>query len=124
MPTLDSRPNQVDLRVYGGDDFSLRIDVTGADYSTATWTGQIRTDHGADVDAEFVIVPDSTGATASLTDTSTAALAALGVIPFSSTKQSSVRTYQGVWDIQVVSGGAVRTLVQGLIDVYIDVTRA
>ena len=124
MPTLDSRPNQVDLRVYGGDDFVLRLDVTGADYSAADWSGQIRLDHDADVDAEFVIVPDATGATAALSELATAQLAALGVAAYSTTKQASVRKYQGVWDIQVNNGGSVKTLVQGLIEVYADVTRA
>jgi hypothetical protein len=124
---IDTRPQIVDLKCYGGDDLSLRVDVTGADYSTATWTAQVRTDHDSDVNATFTCTPDATGATLVLQDADTQALLNLGTpqqpvygAPFT----SSVLKYQGVWDVQVNSGGAIKTLVQGVIEVYADVTRA
>jgi hypothetical protein len=126
MSTIDTRPQSVNLKIYGGDDLTFRVNVTGADYSAATWTGQVRLDHDSSADANFTIDPDLTGADVLLDGVSTAALLDLGVTEtpeFGAPKSSLVRKYFGVWDIQVDDGG-VKTLVQGLIEVYADVTRA
>ena len=127
MPVIDTRPESVDLKIYGGDTLPLRINVTGADYSTATWTGQVRLDHDSAADASFTITPDATGANAVLSDEATAALLDLGVTEaaaYGAAKSSLVRKYYGVWDIQVELAGNIRTLAQGLIEVYADVTKA
>lgn len=123
---IDTRPQSVDLKCYGGDTLSLRIDVTGADYSLATWTGQVRADHDSVVDAEFLVTPDATGANIVLTDDSTELLLSLGNPPapaYGAALSSSVLKYQGVWDVQVDTGGPTKTLVQGIIEVYADVTK-
>lgn len=126
MSIIDARPASVDLKAYGGDALSLRINVTGADYSAATWTGQVRVDHESPVDATFTITPDATGANAVLSSAQSDLLILAGtpeVPAYGAPKTSLVRYYYGVWDIQVEDGGVVKTLVQGLIEVYADVTK-
>lgn len=123
---IDTRPQIVDLKTYGGDTLSLRIEVTGADYSTAAWSGQVRADHDSAVDAEFIVTPDATGANIVLTDEATQALLELGNPPapaYGAALSSNVLKYQGVWDLQVDTGGPTKTLVQGTIEVYADVTK-
>jgi hypothetical protein len=126
MSTIDTLPASVDLKAYGGDALSFRVNVTGADYSTASWTGQVRLDHDSTVDATFTITPDATGANVVLPAAQTELLLTAGIPEtpaYGAPKTSLVRKYYGVWDIQVNNGGAVKTLVQGLIEVYADVTK-
>jgi hypothetical protein len=121
--TIDTRPASVNLKVYAGDATSLRLNVSGADYSGASWTGQVRLNHDAAVDATFTITPDSTGATIVLPAAQTQQLLDAGAPETPVEKSSLVRYYHGVWDVQVQTGPSVKTLVQGLIEVYADVTK-
>lgn len=137
MSVIDARPQGVELKAYAGDTFSFKI-ITDVDYSTYTWTGQIRSIHSDQVvDASFdfsvpVLVEGKWETFVTLSADSSQALADLVVEPpvtpsilnvgKPSTK-TSVNTYNGVWDIQVKTGEVVKTLVQGTITVDEDVTR-
>lgn len=137
MSIIDTRPQGIALMGYAGDTLPLTI-VTDFDYSTYTWSGEVRKDHAdAVVDAEFVIgatVPVSTKfhTPVYLSAASTRALADLSPtddLPPTYTKSGtsdiavSVQQYSGVWDIQVELAGVVTTLVQGTITIDADITR-
>lgn len=137
MSILDTRPQGVAIHGYAGDTLTLTI-VTDVDYSTYTWSGEVRTDHADGVaDATFsfgVQTPVSTKfhTPATLTAADTRGLADLipeddlpPVYTKSGTSDVSVSTqqYNGLWDIQVTApGGEVTTLVQGTITIDADVT--
>ena len=119
--TIDTRPQSIDIKHYAGDTLVLNI-TTDSDYSLATWTGQIRLNHAdATPDATFTIVPDAAGAIATLSATDTAALNLLGVEV--TELGQTFKRYTGVFDIQVVEGTVVSTLVRGTISVDSDVTK-
>lgn len=123
---IDTRPASVDIKCYGGDDLSLRINVTGADYSGADWTAEVRADHDSPVDATLVCAPDLTGGTVTLLGADADALRDIDNAPapaYGAPFSSTVLKYRGVWDVQVDNGGPVKTLVQGVIEVYADVTQ-
>jgi hypothetical protein len=123
---IDTRPSIQNIKCYAGDALPLRFNVTGADYSSHVWSGQVRETHDGEVLAEFVCVPDVTGANVVLTGISTALLAALDNAPppaYGADFTSDVLKFLGVWDVEVESGGVVKTLVQGTIEVYAQVTR-
>lgn len=138
MPVIDARPQGVELKAYAGDTFSFKI-ITDVDYTTYTWTGQIRSDHpDQEVDASFTFgTPESAAGkwetVVTLSADSTQALADLVVEPpvtpsilnvgGAASTLTSVNTYKGVWDIQVMFNEVVKTLVQGTITVDEDVTR-
>ena len=137
MSILDTRPQGVAVHGYAGDTLTLTI-VTDVDYSTYTWAGEVRTDHGdTEADATFtfgtqVAVSTKFHTPAILTAADTRALADLipgddlpPVYTKSGTSDIAVSTqqYNGLWDIQVTApGGEVTTLVQGTITIDADVT--
>lgn len=126
MTVIDTRPNTLDIKSYGGDDLPLRVNVNGADYSGAVWKAQVKLDHDSAADAEFQITVDALGADLVLLADDVAALMELGTpeLPVYGAKPTSiVRKYLGVWDLQVDDNGSVKTLIQGLFEVYADVTR-
>jgi hypothetical protein len=121
MQTIDTRPQSVAIQHYAGDTLILNI-TTASDYSTATWAGQIRLNHAdATPDATFSIVPDTIGAVATLSATDSAALNDLGVEVTEGGQ--TFKRYSGIFDIQIVEGAIVNTLVRGTITVDSDVTK-
>jgi hypothetical protein len=121
-----SVPDQVDLELYAGDTFTRRIVVHDPALTEGcTWVGEIRRPRdSATVDEVFTIVPDvDGGATMSLTAEQTRALAEIGVVRAAGKRAARVVRYSGEWDVQVSKTGYVRTLVQGVLTVDLDVTR-
>lgn len=118
---IDTRPPWVDIKHYAGDTlvFNLEID---SNYSTATWTGQIRLDHAdASVDATFTIEPHITGATVTLSDEDSTMLNDSGV---SVTEDGyTFKRYSGIFDIQYDDNGEVHTVIRGSIIIDEDITR-
>lgn len=114
MPKFDTRPTQVDIDHYAGDTLSIRVNVSSTVVANRSWRAQVRTNRtDPTAAAEFVCLPDSTGATVMLESVSCKALAALGV-------------YKGFWDVQVAGvNGAdpVTTFAQGTLTIHPDVTR-
>jgi hypothetical protein len=143
MSVMDARPSGVEIRGYAGDTLTFYVN-SDESFSGWTWTGQVRTTHDDTVaDAVFTIgVPTPViidGVTryrtsVTLTSTDTRALANLAeesdvtpqYVKISGVKYtlSSVRTYSGVWDIQVTSGPTTKTIVQGTIFIDADVPRS
>lgn len=122
MQVIDTRPQSVAIKHYAGDTLTLNI-TTAYDYSAATWSGQIRLNHvDATADATFTIVPDSSGAVATLSATVTAQLNALGTDV--TEDGQTFKRYSGIFDIQIAEGPLVTTLLRGTIDIDSDVTRA
>lgn len=127
--TIDTRPMTADLKIYGGDTFEVYV-ITVDDFSTWTWTAQVRKTHGGTVDASFTIGADEMDGgfhkrllTLSATDTrdlvdAPGALQNKAVAPM-----GFVTAYRGIWDVQVENSGVVKTLAQGDVTVESDVTR-
>ena len=137
--TLDTRPQTVDILHYAGDTLSITITAPSGVVASMVWKGQIRSSRDAvGVDAEFVITPNSSGATVVLPSSVCAELASTGVTLRGSALQradpqpwspriTGLQRYSGVYDVQVGgTAGAepVRTLVQGVITIDMDVSRA
>jgi hypothetical protein len=143
MSVMDARPSGVEIRGYAGDTLTFYVN-SDDEFSGYTWSGQVRLTHDESVaDADFTI-----GATTSYTDngitryrtpitlsaTDTRDLADLAVetdivpqyvkINGVKTTLSSVRTYSGVWDVQIIQGSVTKTIVQGTIIIDADVTRS
>jgi hypothetical protein len=121
MQVIDTRPQSIAIKHYAGDTLTLNIS-TIYDYSGATWTGQIRLNHADPTpDATFVITPDSSGAVAVLSSANTTALNALGADV--TEDGQTFKRYSGVFDIQIVEGVVVTTLLRGTVIIDSDVTR-
>lgn len=132
MATLDTRPEPVDLLLYGGDTFTLVVQPATTAFDGLDWSAQIRGSRdAAAVDAEFTITPPGEpGGPAYLTlDSETTTLLVNGGAVIRRRVGREVRAiqqYLGEWDCQVSAAGddPVRTLVQGTITIELDVTRA
>lgn len=131
MAVLDTRPEKVDLMLYGGDTFTLQIQAPAELTGGMAWSAQIRggRDSGT-VDAEFTITPPAeSGGPAYLTldSETTTLLVGSGVIITRrvSGETRAIQKYAGEWDCQISVDGddPVRTLVQGAISIELDVTR-
>jgi hypothetical protein len=128
MATLDTRPDTVDINHYAGDTLTLAIRAPSSYVAGRVWSASVRsTRSAATIDASFsVIVPTVTDGPAYITLSSadTALLGNMGIM-VPGAGGLSVKTYTGVWDVQVKhpSGDPVSTLVQGIIKIEADVTR-
>ena len=128
MATLDTRPDTVDILHYAGDTLTLAIRAPSAYIAGRVWSASVRsTRSAATVDATFDIIEPTVvdgPAYVTLTSADTALLGGLGVM-VPGDGGLSVKTYTGVWDVQVKhpSGDPVSTLVQGIIKIESDVTR-
>lgn len=122
---IDTRPQIVDIWHYAGDTLPIGVNTTD-NFSTATWTGEVRLDHAdatADATFSFVVDPGGSGAVAILSDVDTRALNDLGN-PVTEDGKTFTR-YEGIYDIQIEAvDGTVRTLFRGSIKIDSDVTRA
>lgn len=128
IPTLGQIPETVNLAIYAGDTFNMSM-TTPFDWSTYTWTGQIRQTIGGTVDGTFTFLPLSevTGETdfgmvAMLSADDTRALATAYT-----TDDTDTTNYDGYYDVQVSfqdenGFDVVRTLVAGKVVVVSDVT--
>jgi hypothetical protein len=109
---ITALPAVVNLELYRGDDFTLRIDVTDADgapldLATAVATAQVRTEPDAgEVSGELVPSIDGSAVYLHLLSATSAAL-----------------PLRGVWDCQIVRGGRTTTLAGGTVNLVPDVTR-
>lgn len=131
MATSSSEPDVVDLRGYGGDTLTRRIEVLtdpAGFIAGRVWSAQVRESwNSTDVDAEFTVTADATGATIMLPAEDTAAL--LGLSAARSTP--AVRAvlgdkYSGVWDVQLAppaGGDPTTTVCRGTVTILGDVTR-
>jgi hypothetical protein len=121
--TISLIPEQVDLKLYGGDGVELELDVTNGSTSPFPLDGEVAAQiRGSrvnpDVMADFAV--DMTDADngiviVSLTGDQSAALHG----------DPPTETFKGVWDVQWTpqSGRAPVTLVQGNVESSLDVTR-
>lgn len=126
--TINTLPEIIDIKAYAGDTLKFRVNVLG--YDTYDWSGQIKLDHDSVSDGSFTVTVDATGADVVLDSVSSEALLAAGTPEepvYGAPKSSLARGYYGVWDLQVEDAGSnppdVRTIAQGLIEVYYDVTK-
>lgn len=132
MATLDTRPDPVDLLLYGGDTFTLTVTAPALLTDGASWSAQIRGSRdAATVDAVFLItVPEYSGGPAYLTldaETTTTLVNGGAIIRRRVGREvRAIQQYLGEWDCQVSADGddPVRTLVQGTITIELDVTRS
>jgi hypothetical protein len=111
--SISALPQEVDLLLYSGDDFSLTLTLKNPDGSITDLTGasakaQVRTTAAdGNIAASFICTISSNVITAHLTGTSS---------------QSLVGNY--VWDCQITnSSGSVKTPVAGTVTFTQDVTR-
>jgi hypothetical protein len=110
--SISALPSQLDLELYGGDDFALTLTLTNPDgspidVSTAAVTAQIRQRPGADIAASF-------------------ACSGAGNVVTLWLGQNDTQDLGGnfVWDCQVAwPGGPKSTLVAGEVVITPDVTR-
>lgn len=102
---------QTPLRVYAGDDFAVAFRFKMADGSPAdlsqydAWSSQWRHKHQSDDAVDFTVEVDG------------------GEITLSLTAEQTQSMCDGVFDIQSVTDGVVRTFVAGNVVVTGDVTR-
>jgi hypothetical protein len=117
-------PDKLDLKLYGGDGIQFSLTVAGSDGNPIALTGaveaQIRSTRvNPDVSAQFnVEITDVENGVAvlSLTGQQTRSL--------HGDPDAPDETFKGVWDVQWVStGGEPLTLLQGVVESNIDVTR-
>lgn len=119
--TIDTRPQIVNIICYAGDTLVLRVYTTD-DFSTATWTGQVRLNHADSTpDASFTFIPDTGGAVVTLSDESTASLNLLG--SDITENGQTFKRYSGLYDVQIELSGNVRTLFRGSISIDSDITK-
>ena len=133
VASLDSRPQVVDLFIYGGDTYTLTVEDVPAQVTAASpdWSAQIRpAGDAAAVDAEFQITPPAVagGPAYLMLDAETTALLVQGapvITRRAGRAVTQVAQYQGVYDCQLSNAGAdpVRTLFRGTITIEMDVTR-
>jgi hypothetical protein len=111
---INALPAEVNLNLYAGDDFTLRIDVSDAQGGAANLTGavpksQIRaTAEAEQVAGEFVASVDEGDSAIYLHLTS---------------EVSTGLPARAVWDVQITQGGRVMTLARGVITMMAEVTR-
>lgn len=105
--TIGALPARINLDLYQGDDFTFTVTVTGLSLTGAAAAAEIRRQPGT-VLAAFTATVDETLGTISLF-LPAAATAALDPDP-------------AVWDLQVTTGGRVRTLVRGAVQIVAQVT--
>lgn len=112
MPTISIQPNQLDLGLYAGDGFGMRMNfidkATGEPWPLeGTWTAHIY--HDAGLISVFAI--DSTGA-------------AEGTLVLSLTGDQTNAVRSGLWDLQQhIEGAEPRTWYRGDVTTARDVTR-
>lgn len=132
MATLDTTPQIVDIKHYGGDTLTVKVTAPAEVTDGMTWAAQIKAARDAPTpDAEFdIAAPAASGDPAFLTLTAADSAALVAGTPVVTKRGSngitrSVQQYVGVWDCQVSAAGLdpVRTLVQGSITLEMDVTR-
>lgn len=117
-------PDKLDLKLYGGDGVQFGLSVASSDGSPVALTGaveaQIRSTRVTpDISAQFdVNITDVAAGTAvlSLTGEQTRSL--------HGDPENPTENFKGVWDVQwVPGGGEPLTLLQGVVESSIDVTR-
>lgn len=109
-------PTKVDLTLYAGDTFAMRVNVMNSPFQNMTWTAEIRATRASPAkDAEFQVRPDENGAWLLLPAADSARLV----------DATRPERYSGQWDVQVEDpvNHLVITLAQGAINVMPDVTR-
>ena len=132
MATLDTTPAVVDVTHYGGDTLTIEMTVPAAvTAASPDWSAQLRQARDSpSIDAEFTIIPPEVpGGLAYLVldSATTSALVAGGAIVTRRREGRAVTVvqYTGLYDCQVSDAGSdpVRTLIQGLLTIEMDVTR-
>jgi hypothetical protein len=115
MAVLDARPSRVDLRIYAGDDVTVKVNVnnpdgTPADLTGATAKAQVRA-RAADV--------------AALADFTTAVDASGFVLLGLDAAATAMLPAQCVWDCELMfaGGSPVTTIAAGSVRVRAEVTR-
>lgn len=106
--TIGALPARVNLDIYQGDDLGFVLTVTGISLAGAVGSAQVRLHPSSTASVPFsVSIDEATGKiSAVLTAADTAALT----------------PGAQVWDLQVIIGGQVRTLVAGAANVVAEVT--
>jgi len=110
--TITALPSQVNLLLYAGDDFTLRLDVIGPDSEPLDLSA-------ADVDSHIRVAPESTviaGVFEATVDFATI------LLHLDSPTSTNLPT-NCVWDCQIILGGLTTTLVAGTIVMTPEVTR-
>lgn len=108
---IEALPLAVDLFLYAGDDFTLRLDVSDPEGEPLDMTGgeaesHIRADPDAELAGEFAATIDGSALLLHLTGETSAALPA-----------------SAVWDVEIRLGGQTTTLAGGAITMTAQVTR-
>jgi hypothetical protein len=131
MAVSSSEPDVVDLKGYAGDTLTRRIEILtdpAGFIAGRVFTAQVRAAWNAtDVDAEFGVTQDGTGATLVLSAADTAALLGLSTARTSpATRAILGDKYTGVWDVQLAPAGGgdpTTTVCRGTVTITGDVTR-
>ena len=122
-PSLNFRPQVLDLYIYAGDGFSIRLACKDKAGNPIDITGSVEAE--IRVDRLHPNDPPLANFTVSLVD------AYLGIVTLSLTGAQSMallpagaKEFIGVWDVQWTPATALpRTLVQGKVECVADVTR-
>lgn len=114
MPTIDSRPQVIDIDHYAGDTLTLHVKVPALVVDGRTWTAQVRSRTDSQkIEASFQITPTADGADVVLLSEDCQRLAKRG-------------KFVGAWDVQLAEADGsdpVTTLAYGELRIHPDVTR-
>jgi len=114
MPTLDSRPQVVNINHYAGDTLTLHVKAEAEFIAGRVWKAQVRSRRDSQrLDAEFLIYETAEGADVVLASADCQRLAKRG-------------SYRGFWDVQLSEtdgSDPVQTVAHGEMNILTDVTR-